>query len=61
MKFLRVNNVSNVCGYSVSHIWRMARDGNFPKPIKIGPNATAWLDSDIKTWMEARLNKNSRF
>lgn len=57
MKFLRVHEVSSRTGYSVPHLWRMARDGRFPKPVKIGPNATGWLEAEITEWMQARINE----
>lgn len=57
MKFLRVNEVADRTGYSVPHIWRMARLGTFPKPVKLGPNATAWLETEIIDWMQARIEQ----
>ena len=55
MKFVRVREVANQTGYSVSHIWRLARDGNFPKPVKIGPNASAWIAEEIHEWQLVRV------
>lgn len=31
-------------------IWRWVRTGHFPSPHKIGPNSSAWLESDVKEW-----------
>ena len=56
MKFLRAGEVSTLVGYSVSHIWRMARDGSFPKPVKLGPNATAWLSGEVLEWQQVRVD-----
>jgi prophage regulatory protein len=57
MKFLRVQQVSERIGYSVPHIWRIAREGKFPKSIKLGPNATAWSEDEIIEWQLARINE----
>lgn len=38
-KFMRVQEVSEAVGYSVSSVWRLAREDNaFPKPVKISSN-----------------------
>jgi len=55
MTFLRIREVAKLTGYSIPHIWRLARDGRFPKPIKLGPNASAWVDEEIHKWQVARI------
>jgi prophage regulatory protein len=35
-------------------IWRMAKRGQFPKPIQLSPNRSAWRQSDIEKWLAAR-------
>ena len=35
-------------------IYRLLRNGAFPKPIRIGPRSTRWLESDIKAWLADR-------
>jgi prophage regulatory protein len=36
--------------------WAMAR-GEFPRPIKIGPRAVAWIESEINDWIASRIAK----
>jgi prophage regulatory protein len=55
MKFLRVNEVSKRTGYSIPHIWRLAREAKFPSPVKLGPNASAWVDSEITDWQDSKV------
>jgi prophage regulatory protein len=40
--------------FSDMHVWRLERDGKFPKRIKIGPNRVAWQLSEILAWIEAK-------
>jgi predicted DNA-binding transcriptional regulator AlpA len=40
-RFLRLPAVQSRTGYSGTTIWRKVKIGDFPKPINIGPNATA--------------------
>jgi prophage regulatory protein len=36
------------------HLDRLAKDGYFPKPIKIGRNTKAWLESEIEAYLAER-------
>lgn len=38
-----------------STIWRLARDGDFPQPLKLGLRATGWRLSDIQAWIKSRV------
>jgi prophage regulatory protein len=29
------------------------REGRFPKPVRIGPRAVGWRESDIQAWMDS--------
>jgi predicted DNA-binding transcriptional regulator AlpA len=31
--------------------------GKFPKPVKIGDRAVAWLQSDIQAWQDELIKK----
>ena len=37
---------------SKSSWWEGVRSGRFPKPVKLGPNTTAWHVEDIRTLIE---------
>ena len=41
-------------GISRSTIYRLLQNDAFPKPIRIGPRAMRWLESDIKAWLVER-------
>lgn len=32
-------------------IWRRVRSGEFPAPLKLGPNRIAWRESDVDNWI----------
>jgi prophage regulatory protein len=44
---------------SKSTWWEGCRSGRFPKPVKIGPNSTAWKWSDIRDLCD-RLEKEGQ-
>lgn len=40
--------------FSAATLWRMAKAGTFPKPIKLSERVTAWKVSDVRAWMAAQ-------
>ena len=57
-KLLKAQDVADLTSMSRSHLHRLARDGKFPKPIKIGENRSAWLESDVQEWIGECLRKH---
>ena len=57
-KLLKAQAVADLTSMSRSHLHRLARDGKFPKPIKIGENRSAWLESDVQEWISECLRKH---
>ena len=58
MKILRKEQVSEKVGYTTVHISRLAKEGKFPSPIKLGPGLKArvvWIESEIDEWLEDRV------
>ena len=54
-RFLRRRSVEDRTGLSRSTIYLFVQNGTFPRPVRIGGRAVAWLESDIDAWIEARL------
>ena len=48
---LRFSDVNRITGYSRSSIYRLCKDGRFPKPVKLGPRAVGWPEEVIKKWV----------
>ena len=57
-KLLKAQAVADLNSMSRSHLHRLARDGKFPKPIKIGENRSAWLESDVQEWISECIRKH---
>ena len=53
-RLLRRRQVEKITGMSRSSIYRLMQDGEFPRPVGIGPAAVRWKASDITAWMESR-------
>jgi len=44
---LRLPEVEKRTGLSRAAIYKRAAAGTFPKPLRIGPNSSGWLESEI--------------
>jgi prophage regulatory protein len=53
-RFLRLPQVLDRVPVSRSTLWGWVRQGRFPRPIILGPNATAWRATDVDRWIADR-------
>lgn len=53
-QYLRPKDLANQLGISVSSLWRWARTGKIPKPIKLSERVTAWSSTEINSWLAAK-------
>jgi prophage regulatory protein len=51
----KLPEVKTVTGLSGSAIYRGAKNGNFPKPIKLGQRSSGWLKSEVEQWLSDRI------
>lgn len=42
--------------FSHATFWRKVKEGQFPKPIKLGKQITAWKVGEVRAWMEAQAH-----
>lgn len=56
-RLIRFPEVKDRTGLGRSVIYKYIEEGNFPKPIKIGKRAVAWLSTDIDTWIAQQVAK----
>jgi prophage regulatory protein len=41
--------------YSKVHIWRLEREGKFPKRVPFGESRHGWVESEIDDWLLERI------
>lgn len=58
-KFLRRNEVEQITGLKRSSIYLKIKEGDFPKPVKLGLRTVAWIEADIQQWIDSKI-ANSR-
>jgi prophage regulatory protein len=54
---IRIRVVAEKTGLAVSSIWRLARQGLFPAPVRLSPGCTAWFEHEIDAWLDAKGRK----
>ena len=50
-RLLRMRDVVQIVGVSDKTIYRLMKEGLFPRSVRIGPNSVAWRKSDIIAWI----------
>ncbi|HHG9275656.1 helix-turn-helix transcriptional regulator [Klebsiella oxytoca] len=46
--------ITKLTGLTDKWFYKLVRDGQFPKPIKLG-RSSRWLRSEVKDWLEERI------
>ena len=59
-QLLRLKQVITKTGMSRSNIYKKMMEGNFPRSLKLGIRTSAWLESDIDSWIETKIDLRSK-
>ena len=59
LRFLRFPAVRARTGLSRSTIWRLEREGGFPRHHRISRNAVAWVEDEVTEWMRSKLEASA--
>jgi prophage regulatory protein len=54
-RLLRLPEVISQTGLNRNSIYQIE---DFPKPIKIGARATAWVQSEVQEWIKTRISQH---
>ena len=58
--FLRLPDVKALTGLSKTSLYSLIREQDFPAPVRLGPRAVAWVQSEVNQWAADRV-RTSRF
>jgi len=53
-RMIKLNVVTEKVGLGTDTIYRLARVGKFPKPIKVGPFASRWSEVEVDQYLRDR-------
>ena len=60
LRFLRFLAVRARTGLSRTTIWRLERQGDFPRHRRISRNAVAWAEHEVADWIRSKLGDSSQ-
>lgn len=58
-RILKLAQVEERTSLGHDSIYRGAREGWFPKPLKLSERASGWLEHEIDEWIERRAAERS--
>ena len=53
-RVLRLPEILALTGLSRASIYNLVGAGTFPVPLKLGPQAVGWLQSEVRGWLATR-------
>jgi prophage regulatory protein len=57
MKFLKKKAVCEMVSYAPAHIDRLEKAGKFPRRVTLGQARVAWVEDEIRDWMQRRMDE----
>lgn len=57
---LRMPEIMRRTGYCKAWIYRLISQGKFPRPIKIGSRAIAFVESEVDDWINQRIEESRK-
>ena len=46
-RLLQTKQVLDLMGFTRVTLWRRVRDGQFPRPVKVGTNSNRWYEDEV--------------
>lgn len=59
LRFLRFPAVRARTGLSRTTVWRLERQGDFPRHRRMSRNAVAWAEHEVADWIRSKLGASS--
>jgi len=55
--FIRLKKVEDRTGLKKSMVYDLMKKKEFPKSIKIGDRAVAWIESEVDQWIQNKIKE----
>lgn len=56
---IRLPEVLNMVGLKRASVYVLMKEGNFPRPIKLGMYANGWLVAELQSWINERIRERN--
>ncbi|GAB7553337.1 hypothetical protein NRB_28430 [Novosphingobium sp. 11B] len=54
-RLIRLDQVSEIVGLGKTLIYRLISEGRFPRPLKLGLNASRWSEIEVQSWIAEQV------
>ena len=58
-RFVDMAFITRLTGLTDKWFYKLIKDGEFPKPIKLG-RSSRWLQSEVEAWLQERINQSRK-
>jgi predicted DNA-binding transcriptional regulator AlpA len=58
-KIIRLPEVLEKVGLKKSAVYKLIKEGDFPKQVKLGKHASGWIESDVQAWIMKRAGREA--
>ena len=59
-RFLRLREVMELTGLRHTTIYKLIEENRFPRQVRVGDRAVAWVESEVDDFMDARIAERGR-
>ncbi|MDX2426152.1 MAG: AlpA family phage regulatory protein [Cycloclasticus sp.] len=59
-QIIKLFQVKNLTGLSGSTIYRLARLGTFPTPIKLSERSSGWIAEEVNQWLDDKITSSRK-
>ncbi|ACZ77720.1 phage transcriptional regulator, AlpA [Dickeya parazeae Ech586] len=56
-QFVNMAFITRLTGLTDKWFYKLIKDGEFPKPIKLG-RSSRWLQSEVEAWLQERITRS---
>lgn len=56
-RLLRIAGVEHLTGLKKSTLYRLAKEGQFPAPLRLTAKASAWSEAAVLQWVQDRIKE----
>lgn len=60
-KLLKLKTVLEMTGLGRSTLYKYINQGQFPRPVTLGPRSVAWVESEVEDWIGERICRRTEY
>lgn len=60
-RLIRLPEVESATGCKKSTIYKLLKDGSFPRPVRLSSRMVAWSEVAVQRWVQGRIDASALF